>query len=145
MIEEQREILSGAIDQLYDDWFIETCQEWVVPYSANWSATGCCTGTSEALGAGTPEAGRLLRAIAPRRDVADTVANRRRKGSLALLQDLAADVTGWPARAVEFRRLLAFTQPVRLMGTGHRRPAANRAGGGRAPWRQARPARRAVR
>ena len=31
------------------------------------------------------------------------------------LQDLAVDVAGWPARAVEFRRLLAFAQPIRLM------------------------------
>ena len=117
VMEEQREILSGAIDQLYDDWFIETCQEWLVPYLGELVGYRLLHGYEQALGSGTPEAGRLLRAIAPRRDAADTVANRRRKGSLALLQDLAADVTGWPARAVEFRRLLAFTQPVRLMGT----------------------------
>jgi hypothetical protein len=120
VMEEQRQILSGAIDQLYDDWFIETCQDWLVPYLGELVGYRLLHGYEEALGAGTPEAGRLLRAIAPRRDAADTIANRRRKGTLALLQDLAADVTGWPSRAVEFRRLLAFAQPVRLMGTDTR-------------------------
>ena len=32
VLEEQRRIMSDAIDQLYDDWFIETCQDWLVPY-----------------------------------------------------------------------------------------------------------------
>ena len=117
VIEEQRDILSGAIDQLYDDCFIETCQDWLVPYLGEVVGYQVLHGYEEALGAGTPEAGQLLRAIASRRDVADTIGTRRRKGSVALLQDLAADVAGWPARAVEFRRLLAFAQPVRLMST----------------------------
>src|SRR5262249_55300522 len=114
VIEEQRQVLSGAIDQLYDDWFIETCQDWLVPYVGELVGYRLLAGDGEALGFGTPEASMLLQAIAPRRDAADTIASRRRKGTLALLQDLASDVTGWPARAVEFRRLLAFAQPVRL-------------------------------
>jgi len=114
VIEEQREILSGAVGQLYDDWFIETCQDWVVPYIGELVGYQLLHGYDEALGAGIPEAGRLERTIAPRADVAGTIAARRRKGTLSLLQDLAAEVTGWPARAVEFRRLLAFAQPVRL-------------------------------
>jgi len=118
VMEEQRQILSDAVDQLYDDWFIETCQDWLVPYLGELVGYRLLHGYEEALGSGTPEAGRLLRAIAPRRDAAGTITNRRRKGTLALLEELAADVTGWPARAVEFRRLLAFAQPVRLMGTG---------------------------
>jgi hypothetical protein len=71
------------------------------------------------LAAGADPSRRLLPA-APRRDVAHTVANRRRKGTLALLEELAADVAGWPARAVEFRRLLAVTQAVRLYGADPR-------------------------
>lgn len=118
VIEEQREILSGAIDQLYDDWFIETCQDWLVPYLGELAGYRPLHGYEEALGSGTPEAARLLRAIAPRRDVAGSIVSRRRKGTLSVLEDLAADVTGWPVRAVEFRRLLAFAQPVRLLGTG---------------------------
>ncbi len=114
VIEEQRQNLSASLDQLYEDWFIETCQDWLVPYLGDLVGYQLLHGYDEALGAGTPEAGRLLRAIAPRADVAGTIAARRRKGTLSLLQDLAAEVTGWPARAVEFRWLLAFAQPVRL-------------------------------
>ena len=64
------------------------------------------------------EAGGLLRAIAPRRDVADTVANRRRKGTLAMLGGHWPPTSraGRPARSSS--ALLAFTQPVRLYGHG---------------------------
>jgi len=117
VLEEQRQILSDGIDQLYDDWFIETCQDWLVPYLGELVGYQPLHGYEEALAAGTAEASRLLRAIAPRSDVADTIAARRRKGTLPLLQELAADVTGWSSRAVEFRRLLVFAQPVRLLGT----------------------------
>jgi len=48
--------------------------------------------------------------LIPRRDVANTIRDRRRKGTLALLELLARDVADWPARAVEFYRLLGWTQ-----------------------------------
>ena len=117
VLDEQRDVLSDSVDQLYDDWFIETCEEWLVPYLGELVGYQLLHGYDEALGSGTDDAGAVLRAIAPRRDVADTVANRRRKGTLAILEELAADVAGLPARAVEFRRLLGLDQPVRLFGT----------------------------
>ena len=46
---------------------------------------------------------------------------RRRKGALALLEGLADDVAGWPARAVEFYRLLGWAQAL-----NHLRPALGR-------------------
>ena len=46
----------------------------------------------------------------PRAEVANTIAYRRRKGTAAMLEQLARDVTGWPARAVEFFEQLATTQ-----------------------------------
>jgi hypothetical protein len=52
------------------------------------------------------------RILFPRRDVGNTLRYRRRKGTLALLDDLAAAVSGWPARAVEFSRLVAATQSL---------------------------------
>lgn len=48
--------------------------------------------------------------VVPRRDVANTIHYRRRKGSLALLEQLANDIAGWPARAVEFYPLLGWSQ-----------------------------------
>ena len=32
VIAEQVNVVDADIAQLYDNWFIETCQEWVVPY-----------------------------------------------------------------------------------------------------------------
>lgn len=117
VIEEQRELLSDSVDQLYDDWFVETCQDWLVPYLGELVGYRVLQGYDEALSAGADDAGGVLRAIAPRCDLADTVANRRRKGTLAILEELAADVAALPSRAVELRVLLAFCQPVRLFGT----------------------------
>jgi hypothetical protein len=46
----------------------------------------------------------------PRAEVADTIAFRRRKGTALMLEELAHDVTGWPAHAVEYFEQLATTQ-----------------------------------
>ena len=49
-------------------------------------------------------------AVRTRADVAKTIYYRRRKGTLPMLEELARDVTGWPAHAVEFFELLGWTQ-----------------------------------
>jgi hypothetical protein len=82
--------------QLYDDLFVETCAEWVVPYIGDLVGVG---GLHELEGAASRRA-----------QVANTVAYRRRKGTAAILEGLARDATGWPAHAVEFFRVLATTQ-----------------------------------
>lgn len=113
VIAEQANVLEDDLEELYDDWFIETCREQLVPY------LGELVGhrpSEEIGGVGTADGfeGRLRRRIvAPRREVARAVARRRRKGTLPVLDELAEDVTGWPAKAVEFRTLLAVTQNVR--------------------------------
>ena len=84
--------------QLYDDLFVETCAEWVVPYIGDLVGVG---GLHE-----------LNDAASRRAQVANTVAYRRRKGTVAILEGLARDLTGWPAHAVEFFRVLATTQHV---------------------------------
>src|SRR6266853_1283958 len=57
--------------------------------------------------------GRLRnRILIPRREVANTLRYRRRKGTLALLELLANDVAGWPGRGVEFYRLLFVAQHI---------------------------------
>lgn len=116
VITEQADLLDADLTQLYEDWFIETCQDWVVPYLGDLVGYRALPGDPETLTAGTLEAHKLLSAVAPRRDVAHTVGNRRRKGALALLEQLALDVAGWPSRAVEFRRLLCVTPAIRLYG-----------------------------
>ena len=102
----QADVLDRDIDQLYDDWFIETCQPWVVPYIA------------DLLGV------RGLYPVAPgtasqRAYVANTLRYRRRKGTLAVLEQLAFDVTGWRAKAVEFFQLLATTQYAKHIRLGN--------------------------
>ena len=112
VIAEQVDLVEEDITQLYENWFIETCQDWVVPY------IGELIGYQPIHEAGEPgdinSAGALARnkILIPRRDVADTIHNRRRKGTLALLEELAADVAGWPSRAVEYFKLLALTQNI---------------------------------
>ena len=148
VITEQADLLDADMDQLYEDWFIETCQDWVVPYLGDVIGYRGTAGMLAGLRADAPEAGNLLAAIASRRDVAHTVGNRRRKGTLALLEQLSLDIAGWPARAVEFRRLLGVTQAIRLHGRDVRADT-RRLRRGRlvrlASRRCARPYRRAVR
>jgi hypothetical protein len=112
VIGEQVEVVEADIDQLYENWFIETCDDWVVPYIAD------LIGHKPVHDAGEPgdiktEEGRLRnRILVPRREIANTIRYRRAKGALALLELLAADSAGWPARAVEFRELLSLTQAI---------------------------------
>jgi hypothetical protein len=108
VIAEQVELVEDDIAQLYEDWFIETCQDWVVPY------IGDLIGYRPVHSAGEPgEGGAARNAIMiPRREVANTIRFRRRKGAHSIVGDLALAVSGWPARAVEFYRLLAVTQNI---------------------------------
>lgn len=95
------------IEQLYDDQFVETCADWVVPYIGDligWRPL--LDGVSPALGS-------------PRAEVANTIAMRRRKGTALMLEQLARSVTGWPAHAAEFFGQLATTQYM-----NHVRPQA---------------------
>ena len=105
VIENQLRLLEDDIGRLYDNLFIETCDEWVVPY------------LGDLLG---------VRGLRPVRDgaysqralVANTLGYRRRKGTVAVLEQLARDVTGWPAKAVEFFELLATTQHLNHVRPG---------------------------
>ena len=89
-------VVEEDLAQLYDDLFIETCADWVVPYIGDLVGVG---GLHE-----------LKDAASRRAQVANTVAYRRRKGTAAILEGLARDATGWPAHAVEFFRVLATAQ-----------------------------------
>jgi hypothetical protein len=97
VIADQVGVLEEDLAQLYDDQFIETCAPWVVPY------------IGDLIGY------RLLHNVAPkigshRAEVAHTIGFQRRKGTAAMLEQLARDVTGWNARAVEIFQLLGWTQ-----------------------------------
>lgn len=106
----QADVLEQDIARLYDNWFIETCEDWVVPYIGDLLGYSLLPEAATLDGAdGSCDAG-LGHVLAPRADVANTIDARRRKGTLSLLEDLARDAADWPARAVEFYRLLGWMQ-----------------------------------
>ncbi|HKP72082.1 MAG TPA: hypothetical protein VJT82_04035, partial [Pyrinomonadaceae bacterium] len=112
VVNEQVNVVEEDIRRLYENWFIETAEDWVVPY------IGDLVGYSpvhEAGDAGSPDTAAGAagnRRIIPRQEVANIVRYRRRKGALALLELLAGDVSGWPSRAAEFYKLLGWTQNI---------------------------------
>jgi hypothetical protein len=112
VIAAQVNVVEDDIAGLYENWFIETCQDWVVPYIGQLVGYEPVVDPGLAADNLTPSGRARARVIFPRMDVANTVRNRRRKGTLALLELLANDAAGWPARAVEFFKLLAWTQNV---------------------------------
>jgi hypothetical protein len=97
LITQQVGILEEDLKQLYDNQFIETCAPWVLPY------IGDLIGYQSLHPIGPDQ-------LTPRAEVANTIGYRRRKGTASVLEQLARDVTGWNARAVEFFQLLAWTQ-----------------------------------
>lgn len=97
VISEQIEVLEEDLAQLYDNQFIETCAEWVVPYIGDLIGYRTLHGVAPQISS-------------PRAEVANTIGYRRRKGTAAMLEQLARDVTGWDANVVEFFQLLATTQ-----------------------------------
>jgi hypothetical protein len=105
--------LHDNIERLYDDLFIDTCDDWVIPYLADLMGSSHLKGLPQTL----------------RADVADTIALRRRKGTLGAIERLAVDLTGWACRAVELRENLAWAQHL-----NHQRPDA----GGVPPYQDAR-------
>ncbi|HVQ07045.1 MAG TPA: hypothetical protein VMS43_01285 [Allosphingosinicella sp.] len=104
VIAEQAAVVEESIEQLYDDQFIETCSDWVAPY------IGGLIGYRPLHGVGGMGS--------PRAEVANTIGYRRRLGTASVLEQLARDVTGWPARAVEYFLLTATSQRM-----NHIRPA----------------------
>ncbi len=112
VIAEQVDVVEEDIDQLYENWFVETCQDWVVPYIGDLIAYRPGYEAGEPGSANTSQDLQRDKILVPRREVANTIHYRRRKGTLALLELLAADVAGWPARAVEFHGLLGLTQAI---------------------------------
>lgn len=112
VIAEQVNLVEDDIAQLYDNWFIETCEDWVVPYLADLVGYQQIHEAGEPGDARSEQSRARNKILIPRREVANTIRYRRRKGTLALLELLANDVAGWPARVVEFYRLLSWTQSL---------------------------------
>ncbi len=101
LIAREAQVSDEALDDLYDNAFIETCAPWAVPY------------LGELLGVrglqDIPE-GLDLRAR-----VADALALRARKGTLRALEHAASEAANLPVMAVEYGRRLVHAQSMRLV------------------------------
>jgi hypothetical protein len=97
LVAEQLAIVADDLDQLYDDQFIETCASWVIPYIGDLIGYEAVKGIAPAV-------------ASPRAEVAHTISFRRRKGTVLVMEQLARDVTGWGAHAMEMFKVLADTQ-----------------------------------
>ena len=100
LIQQQMNVLDDDLDQLLDNQFIETCAPWVIPYIGDLIGYSAVKGIAPAVDD-------------PRAAVADTISLRQRKGTVLVLEQLARDVTGWGAHAVEEFQVLATTQNVK--------------------------------
>jgi len=85
------------VEQLYNNWFVETCEPWVLPYIGALLGLTRLPPTSSAV-------------FTPRAFIANAMGGRRRKGTPGMLEQLARDATGWHAHVVEYFRHLAQTQ-----------------------------------
>jgi hypothetical protein len=112
VIGEQVDVVEEDIAQLYDNWFIETCDDWVVPYIGDLLGFQLVHEAGQPGDVRTAQGRALEKILIPRREVGRIIAARRRRGTLALLEELARDVAGWPARAVEFYQTLGVTQAI---------------------------------
>lgn len=105
ILEREFHALEADTEAMYDNWFIQTCDNWVVPY------------LGDLLGVRDQVVQIDYLPFTQRRRVANTLAYRRRKGTVAILEQVLWDVTNWHVRAVEFGRLLAMTQHVQYLQT----------------------------
>jgi len=84
-----------GVDALAANQFIETCDDWAIPYIGDLLATRLVA---------------CMDARAQRLDVARTIYYRRRAGTVGLLEELASDIVGHDARVVEFFRRMGRTR-----------------------------------
>jgi hypothetical protein len=103
VIDDVHRAVHDDIAALYDDFFIETCSPWVIPYLADLVGTSHLSGDPHDL----------------RADVARTVRNRRRKGTLGAIESVVHALSGWAVHAVEMRERLLWAQHL-----NHQRPDA---------------------
>jgi hypothetical protein len=109
VLAEQAGAMEEDIAQLYDNWFIETCEPWVAAYIGDLLDVH-------------PLYPVTASTIDARAQVANTLAYRRRKGTATMLEQLAHDTTGWNARVVEFFQLLSTTQNLNHLRLENSRP-----------------------
>jgi Phage tail protein (Tail_P2_I) len=92
------ERLVDKVEAQYDDWFIETCSPAVIARIAR------LVGIDASSLAGDADVDRAA--------VADALSLNAAKGTVAALEQVVIDITGWPMRVVEVANSLATTAAV---------------------------------
>lgn len=111
--------LRQLAEQQYADHFIDSAEDWAIPYLAD------LVGTSVLF---TGDAARLREVAARNReDVKNTIRRRRRKGSLQALAGAAADAGGFGLVAAEMLQRVAGTHHGALPGLNGVHSTAGRA------------------
>jgi hypothetical protein len=119
VVTKQADIVDADVERLWNNFFIETCDRWAIPYIGDLVANNLLHDGSRFREPDTARelfpdlVGPDLRppfAVRTRADVAKTIYYRRRKGTLPMLEELARDVSGWGAHAVEFFEQLVWSQ-----------------------------------
>lgn len=100
-VEDMFSAVHENIESLYHDLFIETCDPWVIPYIADLLGTSHISGDDWTR----------------RADVADTIALRRRKGTLGAIELLTFILTKWGVHSVELLENMVWNQHL-----NHQRP-----------------------
>lgn len=98
ILADQFAVLEEELEQLYENQFVETASPWALPY------------LGELVGLRSVAKAGLTDGLAPRAEIANTIAYRRRKGTVSVLEQLARDATGQPAAAVEYFQRIITTQ-----------------------------------
>lgn len=105
VLEQELRAVEADTEQLYENWFIETCQELAIPDIASLlHVPGLAEGRSQVVG--------------QRARVANTIRHRRRKGTPAGIEELVREVTGWSGRAAELANLLSVTHHMQHRRAG---------------------------
>lgn len=109
MVEEMFSEIHKNIEGLYDDLFIESCAEWVIPYIGDLLGVSHLKGDPWTI----------------RADVAQTIKLRRRKGTIGAIELLTYNLSGWGVHCVELADRMVWNQHL-----NHQRPDA----GGSPPY-----------
>jgi hypothetical protein len=96
IVGEQMATVRQDMDALWDDFFIETCDDWVIPY------LGALVGAKLLPQPVDQRSNRL--------DVWNTVLWRRSKGTMPMLAALSQPISGWSADIAEFFQILGWSQ-----------------------------------
>src|SRR5262245_61546576 len=73
VIAEQVNVVEDDIAQLYENWFIETCEDWVVPYIGDLVGYQVVHEAGEPSDVIAPRDRQREKILIPRRDVANTI------------------------------------------------------------------------